>query len=74
MCPLPPGQAPWDSSALFEIVWCSYLPLINIVHLHCTQVGNAVPPPLACALGKQLRVVLEATRSERIRAAMAAQW
>lgn len=38
------------------------------------QVGNAVPPPLACALGKQLRVVLEAKRRERINAALDAQW
>ncbi|KAF5825508.1 S-adenosyl-L-methionine-dependent methyltransferase [Dunaliella salina] len=44
------------------------------VHNKHRQVGNAVPPPLACALGKQLRLVLEAKRRERIDAALAAQW
>ena len=34
------------------------------------QVGNAVPPPLAAALGRQLRKVLEERRKQAEDAAM----
>lgn len=37
------------------------------------QVGNAVPPPLAHALGSQLRRVLEDKRQKEVMAAMMAQ-
>ncbi len=43
------------------------------VHSKHRQVGNAVPPPLAHALGSQLRTVLEAKLKERLDAAMQLQ-
>lgn len=36
------------------------------VHARHRQVGNAVPPPLAAALGRCLRVVLEQKKAEDI--------
>ena len=36
------------------------------------QVGNAVPPPLAAALGRELRKALEKTAEERRKQALAA--
>jgi hypothetical protein len=38
-----------------------------------TQVGNAVPPPLAFSLGSELRCLLEARRKAAVQAALAAQ-
>ena len=38
------------------------------------QIGNAVPPPLALALGRELRKVLEVTAANEARAALAAQF
>lgn len=38
------------------------------VHNRHRQVGNAVPPPLAAALGGQLRKALEATRARQLEA------
>lgn len=43
------------------------------VHSKHRQVGNAVPPPLAAALGRQLRKVLEQHAEESAREAVAAQ-
>jgi DNA (cytosine-5)-methyltransferase 1 len=43
------------------------------VHNRHRQVGNAVPPPLAFALGLQLRKKLEARKKEREEAALADQ-
>ena len=38
------------------------------------QIGNAVPPPLALALGRELRKVLEVTAANEAKAALAAQF
>ena len=38
------------------------------------QIGNAVPPPLALALGRELRKVLQETAAKEARAALAAQF
>ncbi len=38
------------------------------------QIGNAVPPPLALALGRELRKVLEVTAATEAKAALAAQF
>jgi DNA (cytosine-5)-methyltransferase 1 len=35
------------------------------VHSRHRQVGNAVPPPLAASLGRQLRKTLAATQEKR---------
>ena len=43
------------------------------VHNRHRQVGNAVPPPLAAALGRRLRNVLEDKRSKDVAARLAAQ-
>ncbi|GAX75038.1 hypothetical protein CEUSTIGMA_g2482.t1 [Chlamydomonas eustigma] len=43
------------------------------VHNKHRQVGNAVPPPLAAALGRRLRKVLEEKRSTDVAASLAAQ-
>lgn len=43
------------------------------VHNKHRQIGNAVPPPLACALGKELRKALEQRASERRKAILQAQ-
>jgi len=44
------------------------------VHNKHRQVGNAVPPPLAHALGSRLRTVLEERRKAALDAALAAQF
>jgi DNA (cytosine-5)-methyltransferase 1 len=36
------------------------------VHSRHRQVGNAVPPPLAASLGRQLRKALAATQEKRV--------
>ena len=43
------------------------------VHNKHRQIGNAVPPPLALALGKELRLVLEQRATERRKAILQAQ-
>lgn len=43
------------------------------VHNRHRQVGNAVPPPLAAALGRRLKTVLEEKRRKDVEAALAAQ-
>ena len=43
------------------------------VHNKHRQVGNAVPPPLAAALGRQLRAALEKTVEAEAQERMAAQ-
>ena len=44
------------------------------VHNRHRQVGNAVPPPLAAALGRRLRVVLEEKRRKDVTDDLAAQF
>jgi DNA (cytosine-5)-methyltransferase 1 len=39
----------------------------HVGHRH-RQVGNAVPPPLAAALGRELKLVLTATRERALQA------
>ncbi len=43
------------------------------VHNRHRQVGNAVPPPLAAALGRELHKALAATMQQQIAASMARQ-
>jgi DNA (cytosine-5)-methyltransferase 1 len=45
---------------------------VGNVHNKHRQVGNAVPPPLAAALGRQLRKALEATAEAARQKALAA--
>jgi DNA (cytosine-5)-methyltransferase 1 len=40
------------------------------VHAQHRQIGNAVPPPLAAALGRQLRMVLENKAAKAVDAAI----
>jgi C-5 cytosine-specific DNA methylase len=40
------------------------------VHAQHRQIGNAVPPPLAAALGRQLRMVLEHKATKAVDAAI----
>ena len=44
------------------------------VHNKHRQIGNAVPPPLAAALGRELRKALEATAAREAAAALSAQF
>ena len=44
------------------------------MHSKHRQIGNAVPPPLAAALGRELRKALLATAKREAAAALAAQF
>ncbi len=62
LAPLPrPGRQCAPSSQGFPDAFHFY----GNVHNKHRQVGNAVPPPLASALGRQLRKVLLETNAER---------
>ena len=43
------------------------------MHNKHRQIGNAVPPPLAASLGRQLRKVLEARAEQDVQAQLQAQ-
>ena len=47
--------------------------LYGNVHNKHRQIGNAVPVPLAAALGRQLRAALERTAEQQARALLDAQ-
>jgi hypothetical protein len=50
------------------------MPSIPTLPVWLCQVGNAVPPPLAAALGRQLRKVLEEKKKKELAATLAAQF
>lgn len=50
-----------------------YFSFYGNVHNKHRQIGNAVPPPLAASLGRQLRKALEAKAEADARALLAAQ-